>query len=512
MEYTRQVSLTDFPDVEGLQNALETLSGRLAQPYLSRRSGTMHSDPVQELSSALDELNSRERELQAAIGISKFLLEQGKKMKERKEYYSLKTAELEDQIANLRNELKAERQGICVERDKNDALSQELSSLESQVSSLSSQNRILHEELSSKDSPPSRSSTSIDLSDIVSDLHSQNNQLRRIFHLDSNEALQKQCFFLENANNSLENRITDLEISLQKSKNDYEKQREKMENEGKMMRSMRIKGQEMQEEITTLQLKLKKVQGEVERMVSDEKVVGEGGKGSVGKGGIGRKHSRHMSLVHEIKRLEEGMEEGGQRVVRPFREESEEEDEEGTGEILGNTQDEELFVGSRPSISSPTRTLSLACLPVISLLSSPPFCSLTTLRQLDIPPIPNHCTACKKKRYSSIPTRPEPLEEYFLLVPLTQATQAVKLNSPHIDSICTVAPEVLYKQVNRENVPFQRVRGRQWHVWVENTLTAMYLEKVFESGGLDGKRVVELTQGVARRQTIMHFPVSSSNT
>lgn len=453
MELSRQVSYNELHDLEGLQTALDSLSGKLARPYLARRSGSMHSDPIQELGAVLEELSARERELQAAIGISKFLLERGQELKQRKENYALKCEQLEEQKANLTLELQGLKRDWQQERDRKEEFARELTTLEGQAASLASENRDLRDQIAFKG--PQRHSTSIETTEILlSDLREQHSELRRKLHPGANEALQRRSHDLESANSQLENDQTQLLIDLRKAKFDLDKQRERAESQSHACLALQSALQDQQQQCSSLQFKLAKAQAEVQRLNADSAVLSEAVVPAVSRK---RTHSRHLSLVNEIKRLEDDELDLFPKVVRPYREEIEEQDEEIQGESLPSARDEELFTGNCPAPSLPMPTLQFSQALSLSVLPVTAVWTLVTMQQVDIPPVPICCTACKKKRYSAIPTRREPLEEYFLLVPLTQATQAVKLNSPHIDTICTAAPETLYQQAVTAAVPFQHV-------------------------------------------------------
>lgn len=70
-----------------------------------------------------------------------------------------------------------------------------------------------------------------------------------------------------------------------------------------------------------------------------------------------------------------------------------------------------------------------------------------------------------KARYSHIPLRKDPGEEFFIL-----AVQAIKLNSPYMDEICTESPQELYQRALSSKVPFH-----QWYPWIEDRLREVYL-------------------------------------
>jgi hypothetical protein len=56
-------------------------------------------------------------------------------------------------------------------------------------------------------------------------------------------------------------------------------------------------------------------------------------------------------------------------------------------------------------------------------------------------------------------------EEFFYLT-----AQSVKINSECMDAICTVSTKELYLQAQYEEVPFHKVRTKQWQNWLEQKL------------------------------------------
>lgn len=102
--------------------------------------------------------------------------------------------------------------------------------------------------------------------------------------------------------------------------------------------------------------------------------------------------------------------------------------------------------------------------------ASPRVLSISPPSLLSLPPTP---------KAPEIPVRRDPGQEYFALVPSTQASQAVKLNSPYMDTICTVSTKELYEKALKTKVPFHKVKARQWHIWIESQLTNAYLESIY---------------------------------
>ena len=63
----------------------------------------------------------------------------------------------------------------------------------------------------------------------------------------------------------------------------------------------------------------------------------------------------------------------------------------------------------------------------------------------------------------------DPIEEYFTLT-----TQAVKMNSPHMDRIGILPASFLYQKAKEQQVSFHR-----WHVWIESQLNFEYIQHLY---------------------------------
>ena len=59
----------------------------------------------------------------------------------------------------------------------------------------------------------------------------------------------------------------------------------------------------------------------------------------------------------------------------------------------------------------------------------------------------------------------DPMQEFFTLT-----CQSIKLNSPHMNTICTIDTISLYKKANKLGVPFFK-----WQTWIENFLNQEFL-------------------------------------
>jgi myosin heavy subunit len=64
----------------------------------------------------------------------------------------------------------------------------------------------------------------------------------------------------------------------------------------------------------------------------------------------------------------------------------------------------------------------------------------------------------------------DPTEQYFILT-----VQAVKLNSPHMDTICVIPHATLFQKAISENIPFHK-----WHMWIETQLNFEYIQSLYQ--------------------------------
>ena len=70
----------------------------------------------------------------------------------------------------------------------------------------------------------------------------------------------------------------------------------------------------------------------------------------------------------------------------------------------------------------------------------------------------------------------DPMQEFFTLT-----CQSIKLNSPHMNTICTIDTIKLYKQANQLGIPFFK-----WQSWIENFLNQEFLRTALRRRSLKG--------------------------
>jgi chromosome segregation ATPase len=83
------------------------------------------------------------------------------------------------------------------------------------------------------------------------------------------------------------------------------------------------------------------------------------------------------------------------------------------------------------------------------------------------------CAVCRTGdvAVSSVKSSRKPApEEYFAL-----ATQAIKMNSPYMESICCVPTSQLYEKAIRDEIPFHK-----WHEWISKQLGLIYIDIIYK--------------------------------
>lgn len=77
----------------------------------------------------------------------------------------------------------------------------------------------------------------------------------------------------------------------------------------------------------------------------------------------------------------------------------------------------------------------------------------------------------------------DPMQEFFTLT-----CQSIKLNSPHMNTICTIDTMSLYKQVCQLTIPFFK-----WSSWVEDFLNKEFLRNALQNSKRT-KKVIKIEE------------------
>jgi len=70
----------------------------------------------------------------------------------------------------------------------------------------------------------------------------------------------------------------------------------------------------------------------------------------------------------------------------------------------------------------------------------------------------------------------DPMQEFFTLT-----CQSIKLNSPHMNTICTIDTMQLYKRAVKLNIPFFK-----WQGWIEDFLNKEFLRQALRKSRRNG--------------------------
>lgn len=386
-----------------LLSVLDQLSRDLSVPFLERRGrehchkrsavGTFHSE---ELRDAVETLNERERELLAAVGIAKMLLEKGQKTLTSLEQIREEQNFLEQTVYGYKQEIALYREQLRTEQDKNETLSRTLSETEANVEQLRSVK--LHYEQFFK----ARGGI-------------QTSNLQEKQWEEAKEALELRQKLLESRNfaferdvKELQSQISSLESSLNLQTKDNAQLRQELAN-------ALHKSSGLERELADSRAELRAVQEDCKAKDLESRVT--------------RQHLEQLKEELEFYPTQHCRTTIHQSFLR--------------ADVWEDDRSEDSPVPLSPSK------------PHIERLESLEVVAETA--------------------------RKDPSQEYFTLVTSTQTTQAVKLNSPYMDAICTVPTRELYEKALRQGIPFHK-----WYVWIESQLTNCYLESLY-SGELRGK-------------------------
>ena len=123
---------TNDSNSQKLRVLLDSIEASLTIPFLERR-GRSHShksNPVEELQDAVNELSEKEKELSAAVGIAKMLLDKNDKLQEKKKKILDRNDELIRENLVLRLDIKNHREMMMIQDDKYEIVSESLAKTE----------------------------------------------------------------------------------------------------------------------------------------------------------------------------------------------------------------------------------------------------------------------------------------------------------------------------------------------------------------------------------------------
>ncbi|OMJ96099.1 hypothetical protein SteCoe_272 [Stentor coeruleus] len=410
-------------DTSKLRMLLNSLSRELDETFLEKRAKNRwhKATPLEELNDVITELSNREKELQAAVGIALMLLDNTETLQCKMQNYKQKVLQAKEKSHHLSIEVKTLADSLETTEKKSEDLKSALIHAEESLLIHSQEIQILLREKKYQFG----SNSERELDDMKRDFVSQ----MQIIENKKNE--------IEKNSKKTEETLKGKESELQKckdEKNILELKSQRLEN----------KYESLKNQFASLEEKFKQTQGLKETIEESLKLANS--------------NYQRMKLFSE--RLEEEL------------------------LLLEQKKPQEAFhVHDNLSLFS---ELSLLDHPEDSLLIhnqheeyledaffmkphhlenlSTRFTSIQSYSKLFSLVTSNIGVTSKKI------SRKPASEEYFFL-----ATQVLKMNSPYMDSICSISTQKLYEKVLKEDVPFHK-----WYEWIEKQLSSIYIRKLYK--------------------------------
>ena len=122
-------------DSKKLRNLLDSISAQLTIPFLERRGkNKAHKDsPLEELQEAVNELTEKEKELSAAVGIAKMLLDSNDLLKKKQTKHLDAIKNLQEENSVYKRELENIQNMLKIGENKYEKLTETLAIAESQL-------------------------------------------------------------------------------------------------------------------------------------------------------------------------------------------------------------------------------------------------------------------------------------------------------------------------------------------------------------------------------------------
>ena len=376
-----------------LRKMLDSISVQLNLPFLERR-GKNHQhreDPISELEDVIQELTEREKELQAAVGIAKMLLENNEQLYN--DYLDVYQS-LEDQKGknqHLTYQVESLSNNLDQHESKHQEINKALITAEEQVLILTAENRRLSQQVNRPKETTDSQKDSVE--ELKKEFQEQFKQITK-YKVD----LERQVKKLQEDKSKLEASNSSYQEDTLKLKSKQEKLETKNKELEDLVKELKEQTHHQQASYEQLHQKNQVYSSKVEKLEEELRLAEEARHKSLKE----RKESQSFSLNSELASLEEPIDE------------------------------ENLFAVKNLTTTHPQEVFYL------------------------------------RKKYE--PPRKDPSEEYFTLV-----TQAVKMNSPYMDTICVIPTQSLYKKALDNDVPFHR-----WHIWIESQLNSYYIQMLYK--------------------------------
>jgi chromosome segregation ATPase len=431
---------SDGQDSEELRNLLKSITQELSHSFIERRSKnkTHKSNPLDELSDAISELNNREKDLQAAVGIALMLLDNKENLESKIHNCKNKILQLKDKCLHLTIENKSMKESLITLEEKNDEIKKTLTETEEAMLITSKELQIaLREKLSANSDIKSEAEINEIKKELTQNLENLENKIKAL------EKENKKC--IENKN-TVQNELIKLKEDHAKLISDHQQTISKLQEFKKKAKDTEIKLEECKKSKEIFEDQLKVANSNCERLkVNSERLEEEillfntqNSRSQDFGLNDNKKPQRSKYLKHQSSLLSElSMLEHPEGTTNPSNR---------TDEF----SEEILFIKHQHHHTmTPFNRYS-------SIESYSKLFSIRTSNHIKIYPTKNG--------------RKSPSEEYFLL-----SAQVIIMNSIHMENICSVSPQALYEKALMDQIPFHK-----WHQWIEKQLNAAYLQSLYQ--------------------------------
>lgn len=419
---------------EHLKTLLNSLTADLSLNFLERRgkNKSHKATLLDELQDVIAELNHRERDLQAAVGIALMVLESNEKLQVKKQKTKVKLLNALEKSHHQSIDIKSLQEALIISETRNEEITKTLIETEEIMLVNSAElNRIVRERFREADVGASEEEIELIKKDFTSQLDSVQ---KKRWELE--KELKKHLEII---------RVNSSEINSYKE--DYEKLEHKYNKIQENYRELEVAKLRQDQRVENLEVQLKLLNSNFSRV---------------------KLHSER--LAEEISILELKEPEVKPKLVHASSLQSElEEILDHSYESLPssiNVQNEEsidmLFMKPTRFHSQTPQTRTSSMISYFKLFS-----------------------LCQSDGISVFPTREQrkkPPEEYFAL-----CAQAVKMNATHLENLYSVSVEKLYEKAIKSGIPFHK-----WHVWIESEINAAYVHQLYKSKKTVWKRYGKL--------------------
>lgn len=410
-------------DSSQLKSLLKSFTEDISLNFLERRAKNSNHKPtiLEELQDVVEELVDRERDLQSSVEIALSILENNDRLKLKLSLTKDKLLHALDKIHHQSIDIQTLQESLLVAETRNEEVNKALIETEELMLLNSAElNRIVRERF--HESRPVSNEEEIEL-------------IKKEFRLEL-ESIQKRRWQLEKENRQLSESGIQKDKELHQLKDAYTKVESRCLKAQENYKDSEKKRIFLSEEIDRLNSQVNILTSRCERLKALSDKLEEDlsmSKGFDSESSMKPGMAHHSSLHSELESI------------------ADEYDEVACKSIITQGEDaieDALFM--KPchlhSFTPKTRTSSLFS-----------FRSLSISSGLGV-------------TVSQSGHRKKPPEEYFLLT-----VQAVKMNSPHIDSVCCVSAQELYDNAIRQGIPFHK-----WHVWIESQLNLAYVQSLYK--------------------------------